>query len=543
MKKISIFILTFLFIIFGFIFKPEEKECYVKEVISPTEFILSNGKLYSLKGVNCFDGYYSEKNKSLAEKFGITEKEAFISGNLGKYWAKNILEGREVKPVNNDLVYFKYSYYSRFLNSPYCIKDDGFTNKFAFQKHLEMIRRAKFLVIENGFHDYLVLRKNYYNKNLTESKNTDKCYLSTANLGNIKLLVSDLTLKLKPDRECTNDMCKEILNNINNAQKSIDIAIYGYSSVPEIENAIKNALKRGVKIRLVYDTDSKGGNIYPDTNKLAAIIPDNKSDKFSNGSNNIMHNKFYIFDDKTVITGSANLSHTDMSGFNSNNLILINSPQITKIYEKEFNQMYEGKFHTDKTSIDNRIYENIEIYFSPQDSPLTNGVIPRIKKAEKYIYIPAFFITDYKFSEELISAKKRGVDVRIITDALSASNKYSKHEEMRRAGISVKTENYAGKMHTKTIVLDDEYIIMGSMNFSYSGNNKNDENLIVLKNKEAAVFLKNFFLYLWNKIPDKWLRYNASAESKDSIGSCSDGIDNDYDGYTDMEDSACKNLK
>ena len=32
----------------------------------------------------------------------------------------------------------------------------------------------------------------------------------------------------------------------------------------------------------------------------------------------------------------------------------------------------------------------------------------------------------------------------------------------------------------------------------------------------------------------------AKAESFDSIGSCFDGIDNDYDGKTDAEDEGCQ---
>ena len=51
---------------------------------------------------------------------------------------------------------------------------------------------------------------------------------------------------------------------------------------------------------------------------------------------------------------------------------------------------------------------------------------------------------------------------------------------------------------------------------------------------------KEFFLYQWEKIDNKWLYKNARAEGKDSIGSCEDGIDNNYDGLIDMEDLACK---
>ena len=140
----------------------------------------------------------------------------------------------------------------------------------------------------------------------------------------------------------------------------------------------------------------------------------------------------------------------------------------------------------------------------------------------------------------MINAKRRGGDVKIIIDALNASVKHSKHKELRMGGIEVKTENYAGKMHSKSIIIDDKYTIIGSMNFSNSGENKNDENLIVIKNPQIAKFYKQFFLSQWNKIDNKWLRFNAAAEGVESVGSCSDGIDNDYDGLVDLNDLSCK---
>ena len=113
---------------------------------------------------------------------------------------------------------------------------------------------------------------------------------------------------------------------------------------------------------------------------------------------------------------------------------------------------------------------------------------------------------------------------------------------MRDNGILVKTENYAGKLHSKSIIIDDKYVVIGSMNFSYSGNYKNDENLVLIKNREVAVFYRKFFEYLWGKIYNFWLTHDVSAESIYSIGSCSDGIDNDFDGKIDSQDEGCQKV-
>jgi phosphatidylserine/phosphatidylglycerophosphate/cardiolipin synthase-like enzyme len=142
-------------------------------------------------------------------------------------------------------------------------------------------------------------------------------------------------------------------------------------------------------------------------------------------------------------------------------------------------------------------------------------------------------------SEALIDAKKRGVDVRVIIDANSVSTRGTKHAKLRNAGIVLKTENYAGKMHSKAMIIDDQYFITGSMNFSYSGANKNDENTLIIKDKKIAEFHKNIFLYLWTKIPNRYLNKNAKPESPDSIGSCVDGVDNNFNNKTDKEESYC----
>ena len=548
-KIIGITVLILLFINFLIFMNPSIEETYVNEVTSPVEIKLKGDVIYRLNDFDCFDSYYSSKNTNLASKLNLSEDEAFILGNLAKYWAKNLLDNRKVYVNNDDLIYYKYSYKRKFENSAFCIKDGKFTNNFAAQKMIKKMRKSNYMIFDMDTEVYLPLDKNFQAKNYivvrkgykknkkfsAKTKTISAVPLALKN-GNFKIIISDFTQKLKPDRNCSTEMCKEILNNINFAKTSIDFAIYGYSSVPSIENAIKNAKARGVKIRLVYDIDSTGGNIYPNTNELVKLVGNVKNDALSKEKSAIMHNKFYIFDNKIVITGSANLSHTDMSGYNSNAIIVINSPAVAKIYTEEFNQMYEGKFHSNKILTEN----TSGIYFSPQNKTIQNTILPLIRNSKNYIYIPAFLISHKEMVSELIQAKNRGVDVRVITDALNASAKYSKIRELRAAGMPVKIENYAGKMHSKTMIIDDKYLILGSMNFSKSGESKNDENLMVIENKEAAIFYKKFFLYLWDKIPDKWLKFYPRAEGLDSIGSCSDGIDNDYDGLVDMEEESCR---
>lgn len=532
------------------------EERVVSDVISPVEFVLDNSQKLKIQEIETFSPDYTEHNKELAKTLNITEDEAFILGNLSRYWAMNILQGRKIKIADKDLFYYKFGYLTRLKNSPFAFENRKPTNLQAYNKELNSIRKGKFVILDldtdishavskenrGKIKNFIVVRKSHV-KNIRQEKNNKMTQNILYNLvyksGIFKIILSDLTSKIIPDRNCSSEICKEIVSNINNAKNTIDMAIYGYSSTPEIERAIEKAKLRGVKIRLVYDVDAKGNNIYPDTFNFIKSVSESVSDKNSTEVKNTMHNKFYIFDGTVVITGSANLSHTDMSGYNSNSIIVIKSPEVAEIYTKEFNQMFNGKFHNAKTMFANKSVGNIKIFFSPQDKGIANGVLPLIKGAKNYIYIPCFVITEKNIAAELIKAKQRGVNVRIIADALNASTQHSKHKELRNAGILVKAENYAGKMHSKSMIIDDEYLIIGSMNFSNSGENRNDENMIILKDAGAAKYYKEFFLYQWDKIPDKWLKYTPRAEGRDSIGSCTDGIDNNYDSRTDMADDAC----
>ncbi len=63
---------------------------------------------------------------------------------------------------------------------------------------------------------------------------------------------------------------------------------------------------------------------------------------------------------------------------------------------------------------------------------------------------------------------------------------------------------------------------------------------MIIENHKLAKFYREYFEYIWTKIPDKYLKINPSAEGPYSIGSCADGVDNDFDGKIDLEDEGCR---
>ena len=164
----------------------------------------------------------------------------------------------------------------------------------------------------------------------------------------------------KPKNKCTTNACKNLVYNIDHAQNSIDFAIYGIRQQDEVFAALRDAQKRGVKIRWVTDLTENGKNIYDDTYKLMKVLPAYNTDfesqkkekertaNYKYPQTAIMHDKFFIFDNKTVFTGSTNISDTCLTGYNSNVAVLIEDEQAAKVFKQEFEQMYKGKFHNEK---------------------------------------------------------------------------------------------------------------------------------------------------------------------------------------------------
>lgn len=518
-------------------------------------------------GVIDSDEWLVLKDLRVVAAGSVSEKEEFILNQLALNFAKEYFFNQKVRYKNGDLLVNGRSYRAAFNSAGYnadlslekakdllnYIRTHTFyvVNMHNYRYHKygckHYLRAEKFLVFEQSNLPLKSVPCSYCNKELKKKSGGIK---KTKKNEGVKLLLTDLTSRLVPTKDCSSNICRELLYRINSAKVSIDFAIYGYSEVPELERAIEAAKNRGVKIRMVYDVDSNNKTDYAESERLANLVGSAMNDYHQESvknkySNSLMHNKFYIFDNSSVVMGSANLSGTDMSGFNSNSVLVIDSPRVANIYKTEFEKMYFGNFHNLKSITQNnkniKVDENVlSVYFSPQDRITKNYIIPLIKKSKKSIFVPAFLITDKWLADELIAANARGVEVRVILDALSSNSPYSQIHRLRASGVQVKVENYAGKIHSKSIIIDDEIVVLGSMNFSMSGQNHNDENVVIIKHPKMAQEYRKFFDYLWEKIDERWLSSIPRAEGVDSIGSCSDGIDNNYDGNIDEDDVGCQ---
>ena len=364
-------------------------------------------------------------------------------------------------------------------------------------------------------------------------------YPSVFEKGNIVLYPNNPNEFRYPSFEPKAKACRVLINKINNAKKSIDFAVYGIDSQDELIFALNNAKKRGVIVQGVSDSNEIGEVAYKDVLKLKNIPITLDNSRY------IMHNKFFIIDDIYLLTGTMNMTNTGCGGYNGNLMVSVENKTIINAYKQEFEQMFKGIFKKNKKDFSTPLVQlnndvEIKASFSPSGDIYEKIMAPSIKNAKKNIKLSIFVLTRSDLKKDLIDAKKRGVDVKVIMDSLSAKNYKNHLEELRQNGIKVKVENWGGKNHEKTISIDDEILITGSANFSYNAVLRNDENILFIKNREITKFYNGFFETLYSSIDDKYLKISPLAESIESKGSCFDKIDNDFDGKIDFLDSGCK---
>jgi cardiolipin synthase len=120
-------------------------------------------------------------------------------------------------------------------------------------------------------------------------------------------------------------------------------------------------------------------------------------------------------------------------------------------------------------------------------TPAERFIALSIASARKTLYVSnSYFVPDDDFRKLLTLARKRGVDVRILTVSKNTDVKTtwwagrSRYEELLKAGIRI-YEYQPSMMHAKTFIVDGMWGSIGSMNFdNRSLAFNNESNLVIL---------------------------------------------------------------
>ena len=296
----------------------------------------------------------------------------------------------------------------------------------------------------------------------------------------------------------------ELIKKIDGTEDSIHIASFEFDLTP-VADALIRAQERGVDVRWVTD-DEHGLEVDEDPGRgQFEMLEDAGIEIRDDARGALMHNKFWIFDGEILWTGSTNITESGIFE-QDNNTIVIHSAALAEIYEREFEEMWNGEFGPRSPSTVENQQVNIDgtpiqILFAAEDN-VTEHLLPYLENAQSSIRFLAFSFTHDAMGEAIQERDIAGVDVMGVFEKTGSSTEYSELGEMYCAGMAVRRDENHSFLHHKVIVIDERIVITGSFNFSDNADESNDENVLIIDNPEVAALYIQEFNRIWAMASD-----------------------------------------
>lgn len=324
---------------------------------------------------------------------------------------------------------------------------------------------------------------------------------------------------------------EESIKLIRSAKKYINIQSYIYSysgfwSKIFFTELIKKA-NEGVKVRLIYDwlgshrrVNNKIYKQLQDYGVEVACFNPKGLTLFKGATNYRLHSKFVIVDNKTALYGGSNFAdeylsmHKDNCHWKDLNYLitgpLVNTMNVTFInYWSVFCKKTNDVASNQNLLNDGQIifqHHNFEpsntiaqlLVFEPDfnEFALENVLLHAFYNAKKSIKIlTPYFCPPNSIIEALRACQSKGVKIELI--AHNKNQKYvqminrENYEKVVKMGGDV--YEYDGYLHSKGIIIDDEYALTGSCNIDYRSIYLDFESGLLVYDKEFSNNLLQVF--------------------------------------------------
>ena len=130
------------------------------------------------------------------------------------------------------------------------------------------------------------------------------------------------------------------------------------------------------------------------------------------------------------------------------------------------------------------------VYFCPRDN-CSLKLSEFILSASSSVYC-AFFDLDLEDVKNALKEKdEEGVDVKLIVDT-------DNHDMVEDLDVDIKQDYRSAFMHNKFCIVDGKRISSGSMNPTFNGNSKNNNNLIFISSSVLASNYEDEFFEMWD---------------------------------------------
>ena len=328
------------------------------------------------------------------------------------------------------------------------------------------------------------------------------------------------------------DMYESMLRDVASAQKFIFLEYFIIEDGKmwgEIHRLLVEKVKSGVEVRVMYDDigcmktlpSHYDRRLNAEGIKCVRFSP--VTPRISTTHNNRDHRKILIVDGKLAYTGGINLADEYINekqrfGHWKDGGIRLSGAAaegLLKLFLAAWDFTVGSLTDAGKYLSPDKSAESVDVHeasdggfyipFGSGPAPIytrpvgPNVLLNIINQASKYVYITTpYLVVDYDLTESLRNAALRGVDVRIITPGVADKKiikvmTKSAYPYLMDAGVRI-YEYKPGFIHEKTVVSDDLYALIGTINLDYRSLVHHYEDAVWIYASPTVISVKDEFL-------------------------------------------------
>jgi phosphatidylserine/phosphatidylglycerophosphate/cardiolipin synthase-like enzyme len=134
----------------------------------------------------------------------------------------------------------------------------------------------------------------------------------------------------------------------------------------------------------------------------------------------------------------------------------------------------------------------VTVCFTPGGN-CTALIVQALNTAKRSVRVQAYSFTSAPIAKALLDTHTRGVQVQVILEKSQRSEKYSSADFLANQGVPTMIDATHTIAHNKAMVIDGETVITGSFNFTKAAQEKNAENLLIIRDPAlAAQYAQNW---------------------------------------------------
>lgn len=306
------------------------------------------------------------------------------------------------------------------------------------------------------------------------------------------------------------------------AKKAIHIRIYIYDN-DDYAMRIAELLKgksEDIDVRILVDGIGTitANHVHPDSMPKDHFPPKSIRDYFHRDSKvrmrfqknlwlNLDHTKTILVDRKTVFIGGMNIGREYR--YDWHDLMMeVEGPVVNTLQDDfyaawayagflgDFGYALRRRGANDAEAHDSD-YPIRVLYTRTGESQIYRAQMAAIKRSRKYIYIQNPYFSDDAMLQELVKARKRGVDVRVVLPRKGnwkVMNRSNKLAANRMLANGIKVYLYPHMSHVKAAIFDG-WACVGSANLDKASLRNNQEINLATSNPETVQALKERLFY------------------------------------------------